>query len=213
MIRKGGRVTTPTPETLLVLSVGVSLVPILIGIATSYLKVSIVLGMLRSGLGTTSTPSGLVIAVISLGLTAYIMAPVLDQMHLIVSQQPRWPADIPGALEVARRVGEPLVSFMRLHGGERELSLVVSLGGNGAELRTIMMVFLLTELREAFTMGLIVLLPFLAIDLIVATLLVGMNMVMVSPVMITLPVKLLVFTLADGWLILARGLVLSYGGG
>ncbi|MCB0335660.1 MAG: EscR/YscR/HrcR family type III secretion system export apparatus protein, partial [Bdellovibrionales bacterium] len=127
--------------------------------------------------------------------------------------------------QVVKGVFEPFAEFMRFHSGKRELetlqrlapSLERELSQDSSDEPTALHIalpaFVLTELKEAFAMGFVLLLPFLAIDLIVANILVGLGMFMVSPVMVALPLKLLLFIMADGWLLLTQGLIRSYGAG
>ena len=206
-------------------------VPIILGLATSYLKVSIVLGMTRSALGTQQVPSGLVIMGLSLAITLFMMAPVIEKCM----------ANVPDTIVADLKEGltkdqftkiavafQPWIDFLEAHAGVRELNLLTRLADsefssseNSTELsesasnvsiRILLPAFVLTELKEAFTMAFVLLLPFLAIDLVVANILVGLGMYMVSPVMISLPIKLILFVVSDGWMLLVKGLIQSYGG-
>jgi type III secretion protein R len=216
-----------------VISFGFALIPTFLGVATSYLKVSIVLSMLRSGLGLQQIPGNLVIMVISLALTAFIMQPVLKDTWKEYQQLPDRKSesmDIAYVVKGGQAVSAPLMRFMRKHAGETELhalremviqnrqqvDVVAPIDSKTREETEdapsiVILAFVLSELKEAFSMGFVLLLPFLAIDLIVANVLVGMGMFMVSPVMISLPLKVLLFVAGDGWLLLFKGLYLSYG--
>lgn len=215
------------PIWLIVLSGALALLPLLAGLATAFVKVSIVLGMLRSALGAQQVPSALVTAALSAALTLQIMAPIIERTRA-AALQIDWE-------RIETRVGlsslpelQPLLapwrSFMARHCGVRELRELERLGAAsepareklsaGAEpeppLSMLAAAFLLTELKEAFAMGFVLLLPFLVIDLITANVLAGMGMYMLSPTLIALPLKLLIFVLSDGWLLLAKALVHSY---
>lgn len=218
------------PYWLIIASLGAALFPIAIGLTTSYLKVSIVLGMLRSALGTQQTPSGLVVMALSAALTLYIMAPVLEETFLAINE-----AGIgkPGSFEkmptekdlgCLKDVTRPWRRFMESHAGDRELRVFRSLRKEGERkesneppkgeqdpITVLVPAFVVSELKEAFAMGFIVLLPFVVIDIVVANLLVGLGMYMVSPIVISLPLKLLLFTLSDAWILLTKGLIQSYG--
>lgn len=208
------------PLWLILLSLGIAVIPIVVGIATSFVKVSIVLGLLRSGLGAPQVPSGIVITALSLAITSYVMGPTVEQT-LAVAEQMSMPDLASAPQGELRSTFEPLLSpwrdFLTTHSASRELEVFARMEGHDPQeapaLRTLLLGFLLTELREAFTMGLALLLPFLVLDLVIANVLVGLGMFMVSPVLIALPLKLLLFVMADGWLLLTRGLVLSYGVG
>ncbi|MCO6430207.1 MAG: EscR/YscR/HrcR family type III secretion system export apparatus protein [Deltaproteobacteria bacterium] len=214
------------PIWLVVLASAVAAFPIAIGLLTSYIKVSVVLGMLRSGIGAQQVPSGLIIMVLSLAMTAFIMAPVIkdtaqaarDGKFLDTSRPPNL-----SDLESLTLLTAPWRQFMQKHSGQREINTLRTLSVAGdareageqnqdgaLELRILIPAFVLTEIKEGFAMGFVLLLPFLAIDLIVANILAGMGMYMLSPMMISLPLKLILFVAADGWIVLTKGLVDSY---
>lgn len=206
----------------------IALVPIVAGLLTSYLKVSVVLTLLRSGLGAQQVPSGLVVMALSLAITFYVMTPVFTSMGKELSSVSTEELTRTPGLQALTRLEPavlPLREFLKKHSGPRELKALVlieeeSIGSAGGKeepeqleeppLRVLLISFVLTELKEAFAMGFLLLLPFLVIDLVVANLLVGLGMMMVSPVMIALPLKLLLFVVTDGWILLTRGLIESY---
>lgn len=206
------------PYWLLAATFLMALVPVALGACTSYLKISIVLGMLRNALGTQQAPGGLIVMTLSLALSLSIMAPVLEESLAAadalrasdLAQPPRQEA-----LKAAAALGAPWRRFMLLHAGSRELQMLASLNalpgaGDDPPLSVLLPAFAISELKEAFAMGFVLLLPFLVIDLVVANVLAGLGMYMMSPVMISLPLKLLLFVVADGWLLLCRALLLSY---
>lgn len=227
------------PVSLLLLTVLVAIVPLLVGVTTSYIKVSIVLSMVRSALGTQQTPGNMVIMALSLAITCFVMAPVfeasrqqaLDSNILSLLEKPTL-ADF----EQVVPVFEPWRQFMLSHCGSRELE-VLAVAASGADAavvpseeigqsrrvgapadyvlfpwRVVLPAFVLSELKQAFIMGFALLLPFLVVDLIVANILVGLNMIMVSPIMVALPLKLILFVLSDGWLLITQSLINSYQG-
>jgi len=221
--------STAHPAWFLALSLGLALVPAMLGMFTSYLKISVVLHLLRSGLGIQQVPSASVIMALSLALTCYIMAPQFESSMERASELEILDPELAGekiTLENLEYVLEPWKSFMHQHSGARELELfsMLSIGENQelhVELeegldpgwRILLPAYVVSELQKAFLIGFLILLPFLVIDLIVSNVLVGMGMFMVSPVLIALPLKLALFVLSDGWMLLARGLVYSYQGG
>ena len=203
-------------------------VPIFLGLGTSYLKVSIVMGMTRSALGTQQVPSGLVVMGLSIAITMFLMTPVIEQCVNKLPSVSILELKNSGSLNKVKEVMnafEPWREFLFKHSGKRELQLLKNLAGGESQevenvsylelekvsLRILIPAFVLTELKEAFTMAFILLLPFLAVDLIVANILVGLGMYMVSPIMISLPLKLILFVVSDGWMLLMRGLIQSYG--
>jgi type III secretory pathway component EscR len=236
--------TTLNPFWLILLTALLALIPVMIGLVTSYVKVSVVLGMLRSGLGAQQVPGNLVVMAVSLAITFYVMSPVVletaelaEQINFsIVLKNPSIES-----LEKLAPLFEPWREFMRKHAGQRELKALGEMrvsaladlpglkGGNppavvqapsnavsknlqeDPPLRVLLIAFVLTELKEAFAMGFVLILPFLVIDLIVANLLAGLGMFMVSPLLISLPLKLILFVVSDGWVLLTRGLINSYG--
>jgi len=208
------------PISFLICALVLALVPILVGLVTSYIKISVVLGLFRSGLGAQQVPSGLVVMALSLAMSFFVMAPVLEETR-------RVSADIDFALllkdpqakhlKPLSALIEPWSKFLSKHAGAGELAALTELKPaaqdqrqESVDLSVLVPAFILSELKEAFAMGFVLLLPFLVVDLIVANILVGMGMYMVSPVMISLPLKLILFVFCDGWLLLTKGLINSY---
>jgi type III secretory pathway component EscR len=213
------------PLWLVVAAFGLGLFPIAFGVVTAYLKISIVLGLLRSGLQSQQVPSNLVIMAVSAAITIFVMAPVIKASSDKFSQldSKKFVAS-PSASSIAALapVAEPWLAFMREHSGERELLALRTIDGAKVEdnskgqkkdevsFHILVTAFVLTELKEAFAMGFVLLLPFLVIDLIVGNVLVGLGMQMVSPALISLPLKLILFVISDGWLLISKGLIESY---
>jgi len=238
-------ITHTNPFWIIVTTFAVALLPVLAGLLTSYIKVSIVLGMLRSALGAQQVPSGLVVMALSIALTGFIMAPTIEKTFQIadtidfslIKEAPSL-----DSISAFAPLLEPWREFMSKHSGSREIAvfeglaeaidyadserpvdsvaenlllLPIEVEGEATSeehisLRVLIPAFVLSELKGAFAMGFVLLLPFLVVDLIVANVLVGMGMFMVSPVMISLPLKLMLFVVADGWLLLSKGLIESY---
>jgi type III secretion protein R len=200
----------------------IAMVPVLVGALTSYLKVSLVFGMLKSGFATQHMPGALVTMVISLALTAFIMGPIFSQIELSEKEmQTLVEKKAYGAL--GKKLWQPWREFLSHHAGAHEIYALVMLRERDrepseqrlAEARQdptfAIPAFVLTELKEGIQMGFILLLPFLVIDLIVANILAGLGMSMVNPTLLSLPLKLAFFVAADGFLLISKGLVLSYG--
>ena len=227
----GAEINQPNPFVLILLTAIIALFPIVIGLATAYLKVSIVLNLLRSAIGTQHVPSGLVTMALSLALTLYIMQPVLQETAAKAAALDLGSAVRtlgPSTLQMISSILTPWRDFLLKHAGKKEIQMISGLNRSNppgerdaaaedsktasapVHISVLLPAFILSELKEAFAMGFALLLPFLAVDMIVANLLVGMGMYMVSPVMIALPLKLLLFVAADGWILVAKGLVSSY---
>lgn len=205
-------------------------IPLLFGICTAYLKISIVFGTIRSALGGQQVPGQMVTAALSFVVTLIVMAQPIDTTLTVLAAIDRraLAADpIETGKRVLRDAGGPWRDFLHRHAGRREIELFHRLieerrlGGklNPAvpmtepPLPALGAAFMVSELKEAFVMAFALLVPFVLVDIVIANVLVGLGMSMVSPVMIALPLKLLLFTAADGWMALSEALVQSYRGG
>lgn len=223
------------PLSLIGITAALALVPVAFGAVTSYLKMSIVLSLVKNALGTQSVPGPLIVSALSAALTCSIMAPIFSEsaraaedLLPAIAAAPSGPTVAgPGAFE---GVLAPFRKFLETHSGSRELRLLEEIAHrvptpatessqhvrakpaliDEKSLRILIPAFMLTELREAFSMGFILLLPFLVIDLVVANILTGLGMYMMSPITISLPLKLILFVSSDAWLWITRGLVDSY---
>lgn len=215
-----------SPETLVIASLGVALIPLLISVATCYLKFTIVLSILRSGFGTQQAPSSSLIMALSLVMSLVVMQPVVmatvDRLSGVSVDQ-LMAEPLTAVAERARDVVQPWRTFLERHVGTRELKLFREISNEPPlpeagvdELRSrsglvsIVAAFVLSEIKRGFTIAFYLLIPFFVIDLIVANLLIGMGLTMMSPVIVSLPLKLLLFVSADGWLLIAQSLVQSY---
>lgn len=204
-------------------------IPIIIGLFTCYLKVSFVLGILRSAFGTQQTPSAVMVMTLSMALTCLVMMPVFRQSANEWSKigfEKFTSAPRLDELEQLKNLWHPWREFLLRHCGSREIESMRRVASRAARTarsenevidaaedpaEVILPAFILSELREAFAMGFLLLLPFIVIDLIIANLLAGLGMYMVNPAMLALPIKLLLFLAADGWMLISEGLVASYG--
>lgn len=203
---------------LLVLMTVLSLAPTVLILGTSFTRIVIVLSMVRNAIGTPSIPPNQVIIGLSLLLTFFIMAPVYKQMdeqaiQPYINQQ----IDQETALKLAQA---PIRDFMFKQTREKDIQLFIDMGNETqpATLDDIPSVslfpaFVISELRTAFTMGFVIYIPFLVIDLVVSSILLSLGMMMLPPSLVSLPFKLLLFVMVDGWYLLASSLVLSFAGG
>lgn len=192
-----------------------SLAPALLIMTTSFTRIVVVLSFVRSALATNQMPPNQVLIGLALFLTFFIMAPTWQT----VSQEALMPylAQEIGQEEAIARALEPIREFMFRHTRERDLALFLEMSGAGqpvdpSDVPTSALVpaFVISELKSAFQMGFILFVPFLVIDMIVASTLMSMGMLMLPPVMISLPFKILLFVMVDGWHIVVRSLLLGY---
>jgi type III secretion protein R len=198
----------PLTYTLLLLLI--ALVPFILLSVTSFVKLSVVFAILRNALGGGQIPSTAVGTLLSLVLSFQIMAPVFADAFAQVDMQKSlqsWDL-LAGDLVEASVVFQ---EFLKRHSGERELEFFSSISKESPF--SIVPAFIISELKEAFAIGFAIYLPFLIIDLVIANLLVGMGMMMVSPVTLSVPCKIALFVICDGWFALCSGLVLGYQGG
>ena len=234
--------TQPVLSVLLLVSL--SLLPFAFMLATSFIKITVVFSILRSGLGTQQIPSGVVISAVAVLLSLYVMRPVGMQMrdaaapHLaqVAFDQALTGENLDRLLEAAAAALGPLRGFLHRNSGEAELDLFVELAEHStiattavsaddsletnpdtsepAAAPTDLMVafpaFVITELSEAFQIGFVIFLPFLIIDVVISNILLALGMHMLSPTTISLPFKLLLFVMVDGWYLLSKALVLGY---
>jgi flagellar biosynthetic protein FliP len=204
-----------TPLKLLLGLTVLSLAPAILMSMTSFVRIVVVLSMLRHALGMQETPPNTVLVSLALLLTFFTMAPTLQQVNT-AAVQPFMAGRLEG--EPAVRAGvRPLREFMVRQTREADLALMVELA-KGEQPRTIddismvqlVPAFMLSELRSAFQIGFVIFLPFLLIDLIVSSALMALGMMMVPPASIALPLKILMFVLIDGWSLVVRALLGSF---
>lgn len=192
-----------------------SVAPALLMMMTAFTRIIIVLSFLRGAMGTQTIPPNSVLAGLALFMTLYVMSPVFEQIQ---SQALRPYSEGQIAVEEAlERGAQPLQEFMLRQTRDRDLLLFLQLSGmqprpapQELPFRIVAPAFLISELKTAFEIGLILYLPFLVIDLVVASTLMSMGMMMVPPVMVSLPLKLMLFVLVDGWALLTQSVVLSF---
>lgn len=207
---------------LVALTTVLSVAPGLLVVATSFTRFVIVFAILRSALGLNQTPPNIVLTSMALFMTFFVMQPVFEDS---------WEAGIEPLLtnsiteeQALQRVGEPFKEFMFSNTRPKDIELFIEViaDAEGAEptpaperiedvgWRELIPAFMISEIRRAFTIGFLIFLPFLAIDLIVASVLMSAGMMMLPPVMISLPFKVIFFVLIDGWYMLAGSMIQSY---
>lgn len=196
----------------------ISLVPAILFTCTSFTKILVVLSLTRNALGLQQTPPNQVLVGLALFLSIFIMSPVLSEINT-VAVQPYLAGDLSSSAAWSTGI-EPLKSFMLKNTDDSELRMLTNIAdrdlpANRTEvsLDTLVPAFILSELKDAFTIGFIIFLPFLVIDIVVSGALMALGMMMMPPVMVSLPFKLLLFVLVNGWGLLLTALVSSYGTG
>lgn len=191
-----------------------SVAPSLVLLMSSFTRIVIVLGFVRTALGVPSAPSNQIIIGLSLFLTFFIMGPVIDRVHG-EALKPYMAGEIT-ANEAMDRATGPIRDFMLKQTRARELEYFLELGGYGPTavkdlpLRVVIPAFVISELQTAFQMGFVLFLPFLVIDFLVSSILMSLGMMMMPPNVVSLPIKLLLFVLVDGWHLIVRSLVQSF---
>jgi len=211
-----GATTTGRIVQLLVLMTVLSLAPSILVMITSFTRIVVVLSFLRPALGTTTNPPNMVIVSLALFLTGFIMAPTLEASY-DQGIQPLIENRIDEMTAFDRAVG-PVHEFMMRQVRGEDLTLFYNMSrqeqaarAEDTPLRVLIPAFMISELRRAFEIGFLVFLPFLIIDMVVASVLMSMGMMMLPPVTISMPFKLIFFVLVDGWYLLAGSLVQSFG--
>ncbi len=209
---------SPSSSITLILAITVlSVAPSVLLLATSFTKIIVVLGLTRNALGLPSSPPNQVLTGLALFLTLFVMGPVFSDINEVAVQP-----YMDGALSVSQAYDSgvvPLREFLLGNTREDELKLMIGLSGEEApadasqvSMTTLLPAFVLSELKSAFIIGLVVFIPFLVLDMLVSASLMAMGMMMVPPTIVSLPFKLLLFVVVDGWALITTALVGSYGG-
>jgi flagellar biosynthetic protein FliP len=212
---QGGALTDRLIQIVALVTV-LSVAPSILIMVTSFVRIVVVLSLLRTAIGIQQSPPNSVLVSLALFLTAFIMAPTFEKAYtdgiapLMAEQiQPE---------EAFTKTTDPLKTFMLKQVREKDLTLFFGLAkmapptaASATPLRILVPAFLISELRRAFEIGFLLFIPFLIIDMVVASLLMAMGMMMLPPVTISLPFKLIFFVLVDGWALVAGSLVQSYG--
>jgi type III secretion protein R len=220
--------TSSNPLMYIIVIFSLALVPFLLLSVTSFIKLSIVFGILKNAIGAGQVPSGAIIALISIVLTMHIMSPVAKEVKERInvtlaadteagkSFDKITLADLSRYAEVA---AHPIKEFLKKNAKPRERLFFAGMQSEGSHdnlleenenFFSLLPAFIISELHEGFAIGFSLFLPFLILDLVIANLLVGLGMMMVSPVVISLPFKIVLFVICDGWFLLSQGLVLGY---
>ncbi|HEY5672421.1 MAG TPA: flagellar type III secretion system pore protein FliP [Malonomonas sp.] len=193
-----------------------SVAPAILLMTTGFTRIVIVLSFVRQAIGTQQAPSNQIVIGLSLFLTFFIMAPVYDQVNE-TALQPYLEKKINQEQAITAAL-TPVRAFMFTQVGEKDLQLLVDISKspqpeNQADisLLTLIPAFMLSELKRAFQMGFLIFVPFLMIDMIVASILMAMGMMMLPPIIVSLPFKILLFVLVDGWTLVIGSLVQSFG--
>ncbi len=201
-------------EALLMLT-ALSFLPAALLMMTSFTRIVIVLSLLRQAMGTMQAPPNQVIVGLSLFLTFFIMGPVFDKIY-DTAWKPYSDNQI-SLVEAANRGAVPLKSFMLKQTRQEDLALFIRLakvpplaGPEDTPLKVLVPAFVISELKTAFQIGFIVFIPFMIIDMVVASVLMSMGMMMLSPMLVSLPFKIMLFVLADGWGLLIASLVQTF---
>jgi flagellar biosynthetic protein FliP len=209
-------VDTGNAVQILLLVAGVSLVPALLFTVTGFTRILIVLGFIRTGLGTPTAPPNQVLIGIALFLTIFVMAPTIRDVKR-EAFDPLSDGKIT-QVQALERAQLPVREFMFRQTRQEDLATFIGLAKlkrprTRADVPTWVLIpsFIISELKTAFKIGFLIFLPFLVIDLVVASTLMSMGMMMLPPVFISLPFKILLFVLVDGWSLVARSLVESFG--
>lgn len=210
----GGTTYSLTIQTLLLLT-AMTFIPPAILMMTSFTRIVIVMSLLRHAMGTQTAPPNQIIVGLSLFLTFFIMSPTLDRVYT--------EAYVPlsenriNVLQAGERALEPMRAFMLKHTREADIAMFAGVAKiekiatpEDIPLRILIPSFVISELKTAFQIGFILFIPFLIIDMVVASILMSMGMMMMSPVMVALPFKLMLFVLVDGWHLIIGSLVQSF---
>jgi flagellar biosynthetic protein FliP len=200
---------------ILLLVGGITLLPAMLFTLTGFTRILIVLGFIRTGLGTPTAPPNQVLVGIALFLTIFVMMPTFQAINKDAVQPLR--ADRIELPEAIHRAEQPLRAFMFKQTRERDIALFVKLAKKPmpktrADVDTYVLIpaFIISELKTAFQIGFLIFLPFLVIDLVVSSTLMSLGMMMLPPVFISLPFKILLFVLVDGWNLVTQSLVQSF---
>lgn len=225
-----GNTGVSKPLLLLIVLSSLALLPFVVMMATSFVKIAVVLALIRNALGTQQVPPNTVVTGLAMILSVYIMMPVAvnvyKEAHSVINKSTNQPllsqSSIEMLIEGANRGKEPVRAFLVKHAHPKETFLFYTLAkrlqSDSVEREKILEVdflnlvpaFAISELVEAFQIGFVIFLPFLIIDLVIANILLSLGMFQISPVTIALPFKLLLFVLVDGWHLIAKGIILGY---
>jgi len=210
-----GGTSFSVPIQTLLFFTALSFLPAVLLMMTAFVRIVIVLSLLRMALGTQASPPNQVIVGLALFLTLFVMGPTLDQVYETAYKP--FTENTISFEEALARGQQPLREFMTAQTRQADFELFARLANLGPEvtvqdapLRVLVPAFVISELKTAFLIGFLIFLPFLVIDMIVASILMALGMMMLSPVLVALPFKLMLFVLADGWNLLVGSLAASF---
>ena len=213
---QGGDATARIIQIIALITI-LSLAPSILVMVTSFIRIMVVLSFLRTAMGTQQTPPNQVLISLALFLTVFVMMPTFEKAF-DQGIQPLIAGEIDEGEAFNRSVG-PFRDFMMSHVREQDLGLFVDIGKIPEEearrempMRVLIPAFMISELRRAFEIGFLIFVPFLIIDMVVASVLMAMGMMMLPPIIIALPFKIIFFVLVDGWFLIVGSLVRSFGG-
>ncbi|ANB02797.1 flagellar type III secretion system pore protein FliP [Ectothiorhodospira sp. BSL-9] len=200
---------------ILILMTLMSLLPAALIMLTAFTRIIIVLGILRQGIGTTQTPSNQILIGLALFLTFFVMAPVFQAVNEEAVQP--FVAEEISQEEMVQRAWEPMRDFMLEQTRETDIAMFARIAGyesfespEEVPFSVLVPSFITSELKTAFQIGFLILIPFLIVDLVVASVLMSMGMMMLSPLIISLPFKIMLFVLVDGWALIMGTLATSF---
>ena len=225
----GGGDPIARPLVLMLALAAVGLVPFVMVMFTAFVKIVVVLALIRTALGTQQIPPNQVITGMALILTIYVMLPVgleiKENTQSIIRAKTGRPllsnASVDLLMKAVEKGREPMRTFLLRHCHDKDRAMFFQLGKKmrkpkhrnelgEKDFAVVVPAFIVSELKEAFQIGFIIFLPFLVIDMVVANILLSLGMFMLSPVMVSLPFKILLFVLVDGWFLITRGLMYGY---
>ena len=227
---QAGEVGVSKPLVLLIVLAALAMAPFVVMMVTSFVKIAVVMALVRNALGTQQVPPNMIVAGLAMILTVYIMVPVGYDVYRVagktINQGTNQPLLSQASLKLLAQATdegkEPVRAFLvkNVHSQERALFYNLALklrvneedreGMTDTDFVNLIPAFVVSELKEAFQIGFIIFLPFLVIDLVIANILLSLGMFQISPITISLPFKLLLFVLVDGWHMIAKGLILGY---
>ncbi len=199
---------------LIILMASLSLIPFAVVSMTSFLRYMIVLSILKTALGTQQVPPSIVLVGMSLVLTMYTMSPVFDDIYSKIEPVMKKNGSV---VQLMVTGSEPLKNFMMRQTRQSDVAFFLQLSrskppesAKDLTLWEVAPAFMISELRTAFEIGFVIFIPFIVIDLVVANILLALGMMMLSPTIISLPFKILIFVAVDGWALIVNGLVQSF---
>jgi type III secretion protein R len=218
---------TTSPLTLILAVVGAGLLPFALVMLTSFVKMAVVLSIVRNAMGTPQIPPNSVVTGLALVLSLVVMAPVASLVGERLSGATEvWESGSPQQIfEMVRHAAQPVEEFLKRHADPEHLNMFSEMldesdqsdgsdqsarSDQGPSWKALVPAFVISQLQEAFRMGFVIFLPFLVLDMLVASILLSLGMHMLSPTTISLPFKLLLFVFADGWTLIGCGLIGAY---